>query len=209
MKHQNLLIALVCAAAVSGCAPADIASRNAMYDTSSSRMSLLDNLNSYQPDTLLDAVHIQQTNVFLPNHLRVAQETNLLQSADIIWHDAANTDHRDQVRAIFEAAIQQGAVTAYGPVPATLEVEVLRFHNPASGSATDVPSAEFILTVVDARNGKALAEPRQVTVELNSFAPPIAEAQPDNTVLIHDLARAIEQQLSTPGSYKRTKLAAY
>jgi len=49
----------------------------------------------------------------------------------------------------------------------------------------------------------------QVAVELSSFAPPVAEAQPDNAVMIHDLARAIEQQLATPGSYKRTKLAAY
>ena len=196
MKHHKLLIALACAAAVSGCAPADIASRNAMYDTSSTRMSLLDNLNAYQPDTLLDAVHIQHTNVSVPDHLRVAQAPSLLQSADIVWHGEADTDRRDQVRAIFEAAIRQGAVTAYGPVPAALEVEVLRFYNPAS----EAPSAEFILTVVDAR---------QVAVELSSFAPPVAEAQPDNAVMIHDLARAIEQQLATPGSYKRTKLAAY
>jgi len=205
MKHNKLLIALACAAAVSGCAPADIASRNAMYDTSSTRMSLLDNLNAYQPDTLLDAVHIQHTNVSVPDHLRVAQAPSLLQSADIVWHGEADTDRRDQVRAIFEAAIRQGAVTAYGPVPAALEVEVLRFYNPAS----EAPSAEFILTVVDARNGNPLAEPRQVAVELSSFAPPVAEAHPDNAVMIHDLARAIEQQLATPGSYKRTKLAAY
>ena len=169
------------------------------------KRQLLDNLNAYQPDTLLDAVHIQHTNVSVPDHLRVAQTPSLLQSADIVWHGEADTDRRDQVRAIFEAAIRQGAVTAYGPVPAALEVEVLRFYNPAS----EAPSAEFILTVVDARNGNPLAEPRQVAVELSSFAPPVAEAQPDNAVLIHDLARAIEQQLATPGSYKRTKLAAY
>ena len=205
MKHHKLLIALACAAAVSGCAPADIASRNAMYDTSSTRMSLLDNLNAYQPDTLLDAVHIQHTNVSVPDHLRVAQAPSLLQSADIVWHGEADTDRRDQVRASVEAAIRQGAVTAYGPVPAALEVEVLRFYNPAS----ETPAAEFILTVVDARNGNPLAEPRQIAVELSSFAPPVAEAQPDNAVMIHDLARAIEQQLATPGSYKRTKLAAY
>jgi len=68
-----------------------------------------------------------------------------------------------------------------GPVPATLEVEVCAFIIPPQGLRTDVPIGRIHSEPWwDARAWQGRwPEPRQVTVELNSFAPPIAEAQPE------------------------------
>jgi len=100
--------------------------------------------------------------------------------------------------AIFEARqSNRVAVTAaYGTrCAATLEVEVLQLSYPASGAAERTCLGRILLTVVDARMGKALPRrPCRSRWNWNSFCPRhCAEASQDNTVLIHDAAARVEQ----------------
>jgi len=106
MKHQkNLLIGFGLRRLRVPVVHGGNCQRNAMYDTSSSAYAFVDNLNSYQPDTLLGLRSIiQQENQRLFTIIFVRpREQGLLQSADIIGMTQQQYDHRDQGRAIFEA----------------------------------------------------------------------------------------------------------
>jgi len=99
------------------------------------------------------------------------------------------------------SAIQRVPSNRIWTSSSTIEVRVPALHNPASGSCDGrglVPN--FILTVVDARMARRWPEaPSRFHGRLKVLPRPNAERSQTTPVLIHDLARAIEQQLSTPG----------
>lgn len=212
MRLFKLITALTFGAFVAGCGDTNVASRNAMFDTSSSRMSLIDNLNAFEPTNALEAVHIQQFNVNVPTSLKVSEADGAQPTGDIIWQGDPQGDRHAQIRAIFETAIAQGAPSAYGPIPALLDIEVVRFHGlteHAINTSGGIQSIQFILTVLDARTGAALGKPQHVSAYIDGLGGPrAAEAallgQTPKRHVTDGLALEIMHQLSRPESYKNS-----
>lgn len=217
MKPIKLIAALTLSALVSACATTDIASRNATFDTSTPRMSFQAPTDAPAMPQFLASVHVSQINVVVPQSLRVSEANRYYPSGDIVWRGDPIGNRHAQVKAIFEAALRKSATVVEGPIPALLDVEVMRFHaltEKARYTTGGVHSITFRLTVRDARTGLALAEPHIVKADLDGFGGQQAieadrRGDTQKVRITAHLAEVIRQELETPGGYKNAKLGLF
>jgi len=180
-----------------------------MYDTSSTVMFCWITLFLPAARYAVGCVPYPATTFFTTTHLRVPSRNSLLAIGD---HHLGMTQQSDN-GAIRSGANLRGRNPTrvpyrIGPVTATLEVEVLRFHNPASGSATDVAIGRIHSDRGGARNGKALPSPVSHG-RTEQFCRPLAEAHQKHRADSTDLARGLNNSCLHRGSYNVRTCSLY
>ncbi|MCA0272503.1 MAG: hypothetical protein LCH69_10620 [Proteobacteria bacterium] len=110
---------------------------------------------------------LSSVTVTAPRSLVVSEAEVFIPKADIVWREDLSTGNRyEQVEAIMENAIAQGARGLKGSRPVRIEATVTRFHAMTFKAETQAPSGvhdvEFDLQVKDARTGEVLFGPEHV-----------------------------------------------
>ncbi|EEB85372.1 DUF6778 family protein [Roseobacter sp. GAI101] len=217
MRTLKLIAALTLGVFVSGCATSDIASRNATLDPSAPKMML-----QAEPDQSFAAVaapslRISEINVVVPDSLKVSEANRYYPSGDIVWRGDPIGNRHAQIKAIFEAALQQSAQNADGEIPVLLDVEVLRFHaltEKARYSVGGVHSITFRLTVRDPRTGLPMAQPQVVKADLDGFGGQQAieadrRGETQKVRITAHLAEVFRQEMIKPGGYQNANLGMF
>ncbi|UOA27027.1 DUF6778 family protein [Pseudosulfitobacter sp. DSM 107133] len=176
MKLMKLITLLGLGAMVSACANIETATRNAPFETTPAFASApVDamSLAAAEPSiAATPALHITQINVDVPQSLKVSEANRYYPSGDIVWREDPMGDRHTQVKAIFEAAMQQGAQSISGDYPVILDITVSRFHaltEKARYTVGGVHSIAFTMQLRDATTGALLGEPHQVKADLKAF----------------------------------------
>ena len=147
MKLMKLITLLGLGAMVSACANIETATRNAPFEAT-------------------------QINVDVPHSLKVSEANRYYPSGDIVWREDPLGDRHDQVKAIFQTALQRGADTMTSGAPVILDVKVSRFHaltEKARYTVGGVHSIAFTMQLRDANTGALIGEPHQVKAALRAF----------------------------------------
>ena len=140
MKLMKLITLLGLGAMVSACANIETATRNAPFEATPAVTSASVDMMSFAatgpatapaidaPQAAASAFHITQINVDVPQSLKVSEANRYYPSGDIVWREDPLGDRHDQVKAIFQTALQRGADTMTSGAPVILDVKVSRFH---------------------------------------------------------------------------------
>ena len=108
----------------------------------------------------------------MPQSLKVSEANRYYPSGDIVWREDPLGDRHDQVKAIFQTALQRGADTMTSGAPVILDVKVSRFHaltEKARYTVGGVHSIAFTMQLRDANTGALIGEPHQVKAALKAF----------------------------------------
>jgi hypothetical protein len=188
--------------AVSGCASIETATRNAPLEIGALEAPAV-------------SVDVREIRVSVPRALRVSEANAYLPAGDIVWRGDPPGDRHEQVRAIFEEALQRGtAMMAPGHVPVVLEVEVTRFHaltEKARYTVGGVHGLHFVLQLRHAETGALIGQPERIKANLRGFGGQAAiEAdrmgQTQKVRITDHLANVIRQELSGPDGYVAANL---
>ena len=76
----------------------------------------------------LGGLSVSSWTVSVPPTLSVSEENSIKPRADIVWHGDPAGPRRQQVAAIFEAALARVAGQSTGAQTVALQVEVIQFH---------------------------------------------------------------------------------
>lgn len=109
---------------------------------------------------------VADVEVSVPTTLAVSEAETFLPTADIVWREDPAGNRYEQVAAIMEAAIRQGASGLSGSRPVRLDVVMSRFHAMTFTAETRAPGGvhdiEFTITARDAKTGAVLAGPEYI-----------------------------------------------
>lgn len=184
MKLMKLITLLGLGAMVSACANIETATRNAPFEATPAVTSASVDMMSFAatgpatapaiaaPQAAASAFHITQINVDVPQSLKVSEANRYYPSGDIVWREDPLGDRHDQVKAIFQTALQRGADTMTSGAPVVLDVKVSRFHaltEKARYTVGGVHSIAFTMQLRDATTGALIGEPHQVKAALKAF----------------------------------------
>ena len=121
-KFGKVLLALGAAIGLSACASAPV-TRDLPPGAALDAVPASVSLNALGP---VDVVAI---NVSVPETLLVSEKNSYYPGGDIVWHGDPVGNRRDQVKAIFEAAMANGTSDMTGDRKVMLDIVVTRFHS--------------------------------------------------------------------------------
>ena len=148
--------------------------------------------------------------VDVPRSLKVNERNSYRPDGDIVWHGDPIGDRREQVRKILYDAFSKGVSGLRGDVPIDLKVDLVMFHalSPkARYSVGGIHEIRFYLTLIDARTGQPLGEPRFVKADLDALGGLAAIAAEEQGLtqkvrIMQHLARVIEVELTDPDGFR-------
>lgn len=213
MRALKLIVGLVAALVVSGCAGLDTASRNSGFEGAFGSDPafgltgpvLAGGLPSYQ---------VEAINVLVPDSLIVSEANTYYPRGDIVWHGDPPGDRPTQIKAIFEEGFARGTQDLQGEVPVVLDVTLERFHaltQKTRYTVGGVHAIRFTLAVRDAESGLLLEEPRSVRADLKAYGGQRAidaerQGQTQKVRITDHLARVIREELQEPEGFDNPSL---
>lgn len=201
MKSIRILAALALMTGVAACATPETVSRSVMIDNVTAP--------TLGTETAAPTLNVTGLVVEVPRALRVSEANLFYPGGDIVWREDPAGDRHEQVKAIFEAGMEQGlAGLPQGEIPVRLHVEVTRFHalsEKARYTVGGVHAVQFLLTLQDPQTGRALTEPRLVKADFRAYGGRTAmeaEARGETQKfrITQRLASVIQHELLAPGS---------
>lgn len=203
---KSLLMSLVAAATLlAGCASTDTVTRDA--DTRGLSLATRGELLADPATLYLRAAYdVRGVKVSVPRRLTVSEANVYYPLADVVWRGEPLGDRHLQVERIFDEALFR----ATGPMkqgrPATVEVEITRFHGVTEKTRYTmggVYSLRFNLTVRDADTGQIIDGPRVVVADTKASGgvQALREEQMGLTqrvVVVNRLAEVLRRELSVP-----------
>lgn len=198
---RNYLV-LVMGLAVSACATFDTATRNAPFETDATGPA---------PHSL----DIQEVRVVVPETLRVSEANMYYPGGDIVWRGDPAGDRHEQVKAIFETAMQQGvSQVATGNVPVIMDIQVTRFHalsEKARYTVGGVHALQFAIILRNPETLEILGPPRHVRADFKALGGTeaiVAERHgiTQKSRITNHLAEVIQAELTAPEGHKPAKL---
>jgi len=202
MFKLRMISVLLLGLAVSGCASIETATRNAPLDVTS-------------VDAPAIRVDVREIRVSVPETLRVSEANAYLPGGDIVWRGDPPGDRHEQVKAIFEEALQRGtSMMGPGTVPVVLEVQVTRFHaltEKARYTVGGMHGMQFKIQLRDAETGQLYGQPDLIKANLRGYGGQAAiEAdrmgQTQKVRITDHLAEVIRRELSGPDGYVAANL---
>lgn len=121
--------------------------------------------------------------VNVPADLVVSEENSFIPRADIVWHGDPAGDRRAQVAAIVKTGIERGFAGLKGRENVVATVTLRRFHALTMKAYMDAPngtgvhSVRFDLQINDARTGKLVFGPTEISADMPATL--AGEAAPD------------------------------
>lgn len=206
MKRLGMIAALTAGLALSACgtAPTHTATRSALLPLEAGEMA---------PQQVFFNVTSVRVNV--PKSLTVSEANRYYPGGDIVWREDPPGDRHQQVKAIFEAAMQKGASTIRpGGIPVMLDIEVTRFHaltEKARYTVGGVHALQFNMLLRNPETGEPLGEPEFVKADFKALGGQAAikaerAGKTQKVRIIDHLASVIRQELTEPGGYRAANL---
>ncbi|MGK7755267.1 MULTISPECIES: DUF6778 family protein [unclassified Roseovarius] len=202
MKTRRAITALIMGLSVAGCSTPETATRNAPLETTSVSVAA-------------PAYAVQEIRVNVPKSLKVSEANRYLPGGDIVWREDPAGDRHAQVKAIFEAAMQQG-VNAMRPghVPAVLDIQVTRFHaltEKARYTVGGVHALQFRMLLRNPETGVAYGAPQFVKADFKALGGQAAIKAEQQGItqkyrITNHLADVIQRQLTSPEGYQAANL---
>ena len=202
MVAIRMISVLLLGLTVSGCASIETATRNAPLDVGGLEAPAV-------------SVDVRDIRVSVPETLRVSEANAYLPAGDIVWRGDPPGNRHDQVKAIFEEALQRGTATMTpGHLPVVVEVEVARFHaltEKARYTVGGMHGLHFVMQLRHAETGALVGKPELIKANLRGFGGQAAiEAdrigQTQKVRITDHLANVIRQELSGPDGYVAANL---
>jgi hypothetical protein len=217
MKAMKLIVALMSAAVVAGCATVDTPSRNAPFTQASP--STPASLAGAAPvfEEAVPSYRVSSINVDVPRTLLVSEANSYKPRGDIVWRGDLPGDRFEQVKAIFDAAMATGTAGIQGDVPIIIDIQVTRFHaltEKTRYTVGGVHEIEFMLAIRSSETGLMLREPRKVVADLVGYGGQQAidaerQGQTEKVRISAHLANVIRTELSQPGGFKNIRLGFF
>lgn len=203
---KSMLMSLVAAATLlAGCASTDTVTRDG--GTKALSLATRGELLADPATLYLTAAYdVRGVKVSVPRTLKVSEANVYYPLADVVWRGEPLGDRHLQVESIFDEALFR----ATGPMkqgrPATVEVEITRFHGVTEKTRYTmggVYSLRFNLTVRDADTGQIIDGPRVVVADTKASGgvQALREEQMGLTqrvVVVNRLAEVLRRELSVP-----------
>lgn len=202
MRRFRLVAAVTMGLGVSACATVETATRNTPLDTT-----------RIQP--IGASFDVQGVTVQVPRALEVSESNRYYPGGDIVWREDPVGDRHEQVRAIFEEAMNRGVDTMPdGSVPARLDIEVSRFHaltEKARYTVGGVHALQFTYVLRNPETGEAYGPPKKVKADLKAYGGARAIAAEREGItqkyrITNHLAEVIRRELGDPEGYTAAKL---
>ena len=160
------------------------------------------------------SVDINKVLVDVPLSLKVSERNSYYPGVDIVWRGDPFGDRHAQVKAIFETAFNRAADEFVGEIPADLHVRVHRFHGlteRARYTTGGIHAITFSMQLYDARDGRALTEPRRVRADLEAFGGIVAVRAESRGLtqkkrITDHLAQVLRNELTHPEGHKNARL---
>ena len=161
MKFTRIFVALALTGALAGCMSPTPASRASIEPTGLG-------MPGATARVAAPLYAVKGITVRVPETLKVSEANLYYPVADIVWRGDPRGNRYEQVKAIFETAIAEGAASATNGTPVLLEIEVTRFHaqtEKARYSIGGTFSMKFLLTIRDAASGAIIDGPRAIDAD--------------------------------------------
>lgn len=116
--------------------------------------------------------NVQDVRISVPDSLSVSEANVYYPSADIVWREDAYGERHQQVKAIFQEAIDRGVKNLNGTRAVSVEIEVVRFHSlteRARYTMGGVHSIKFKMNLRDVQTGAIIGKPRLVNADLKAY----------------------------------------
>ena len=200
-SFRNLTI-LMLGMAMSACATVDTATRNAPFATDATRAMPL-------------SFDVKEVRVVVPETLRVSEANMYYPGGDIVWRGDPAGNRHEQVKAIFETAMQKGvSQLESGKLPVIMDVQVTRFHalsEKARYTVGGVHALQFAIILRNPETLEILGTPRQVKADFKALGGAEAIAAERHGItqksrITEHLAEVIQAELTRPEGYKPAKL---
>ncbi|SHL41825.1 hypothetical protein SAMN05444414_11382 [Roseovarius marisflavi] len=197
MKYFRLIGALMLGFGLSACAAGDTATRNAPLESPALQAAPL-------------SLDVQGVRVSVPKSLKVSERNRYYPGGDIVWREDPRGDRHAQVRAIFEAGLNQGiAEMDHGTVPVILDVIVTRFHalsEKARYTIGGVHAVQFKFVLRNPETGEAYGEPKFVKADFKAYGGQMAinaesKGLTQKARITHKISEVIRQELQGTGGY--------
>lgn len=172
MTTLRVFAVLAIAAALSGCAAVDTASRSAGLLPLETAASPLTDLPRQGHEVEAEPYNVTAVNVIVPETLTVSEANTYFPKADIVWREDPLGDRHEQVRAIVQSAAERGAAAHTAGRDVLVGIQVIRFHALTEKTRYTIGGTHdihFYLTVRDAATGAKLGAPRRIETELKAF----------------------------------------
>ncbi len=202
MKTLKLIFAMVAAAALSACAGAPIeTTRNAPATAPADQLASAPVPTSF---------NIQSVVVNVPRTLTVSERNRFYPGGDIVWREDPLGDRYVQVQKIVEDAMVRGVrEMTPGTVPATLHIEIKRFHaltEKARYTVGGVHAIQFLMQLRNPETGQPYGEPKFVKADFDALGGQAAvraeqAGQTQKVRITNHLAGVIQMELTQPGGY--------
>ncbi|TCL09722.1 hypothetical protein BXY66_1779 [Shimia isoporae] len=161
MKRVRLIAAMVLGMSAAACSSVDTATRNAPYENTPSQVTA--------PAPSFQLVGM---NVAVPTTLTVSERNSYYPGGDIVWRGDAYGNRYEQVKAIFEDAVELGGGLAQGEIPVVVNIELKRFHaltEKTRYSVGGIHSIDFVMTISDPVTGAVLRGPKEINANLVGY----------------------------------------
>ena len=112
--------------------------------------------------TQLPSMRVVGLDITVPRSLTVSEADSYKPVADIVWREDPFGDRYEQVKAIFEEGIGQGARSLQGDLPVVLHIELRRFHALTERTRYSIGGMHeiaFMLSVTNGRTGDVIIPP--------------------------------------------------
>ena len=112
--------------------------------------------------TQLPSMRVVGLDIKVPRSLTVSEADSYKPVADIVWREDPFGDRYEQVKAIFEEGIGQGARSLQGDLPVVLHIELRRFHAVTERTRYSIGGMHeiaFMLSVTNGRTGDVIIPP--------------------------------------------------
>ena len=210
MNTLKLILLLGLGSLVSACAaievPGDTATRNARFETQT-------------PEFIhaRPSLRVEEINVLVPKSLSVSERNSFVPIGDIVWRGDALGDRHEQVKAIFDNALNLGTSDLDGLVPVRLDVRVDRFHaltEKARYVTGGVHSIRFAVQLRNINTGELIGEPRMVKTDLKAFGGKEAlmadaRGETQKVRITEHLSKVIYQELMMAGGFSTPKSGSH
>ena len=202
MSSIRLAMAIFVALALSACASMDTTTRNAPLEPTATGVAPL-------------SVDVQKIRVVVPETLSVSEANMYYPKGDIVWRGDPIGNRHEQVKEIFEAAMQKGVNgIEKGSLPVTMDIQVTRFHalsQKARYTVGGVHAMQFAIILRSPETGDIYGAPRHVKADFRALGGAEALAAERHGItqksrIIDHLAEVIRVQLTNPGAYREEKL---
>lgn len=205
---MNILIktclGLTLALVLSACAGGPTTTRAAMPDDTM--------MGFVQPDFRIDSFTVS-----VPKSLKVNERNTYYPRGDIVWRGDPLGDRHAQIKAIFEAGLQNAAPRVQGSRPMRIDVQVTRFHGvseKARYTIGGVHNITFMYRLIDTTTGVQFGPTKTVQADLEALGGQAAMAadaqgQTQKARIIAHLTQVFTEELSLPEGHHNANLGLF